>query len=214
MSKTAVFICLLAACMALCCACGEKAVAETSDDNTGLTAATAPPQPVETTAEVTAAEEITPSEPAGKELSISGSVYGRGKSSLSLHIEWKAAQSRDSENCALTVSVFLDCYAISAGEKSGSVNIGGEVYDFKSPVIRNEENISSSYELFTVTADVLSPYSTDVTVNISASYDFYGTYGGVPLGIVTVSDSILLSENGNYINPLTPELPDDAFTPN
>lgn len=192
--------------------CGEKADEETTAETAEQTSE-APLVTETVTEEVTTAAETEPAEPIGKELSIAGSVYGREKASLSLHLEWRAQQSRDNENCALTVSVFLDCYAISASPKSGTLNIGGEVYEFTAPEIRNSENLSSSYELFTMTVNVISPYSTDVTVNLSASYDFFGTYGGAEVAAVSVSDSILLSEDGNYINPLTPELPPDAFTP-
>lgn len=170
-----------------------------------------------TAAETTALTEETSAvetEPpiAGKNLRLNGTMNSENSGYIGLRLEWNASQTDDDSRARLSVRIYLDCYGINIGERSCTLTIAGESFEFTAPACEGEDTRANSFEIYSGTFAVSSPPDSETTLSIKAVYPFGGTYGGERFGELSVAGDIRLYDMGEEaVDPYKPELPDSPF---
>ena len=120
----------------------------------------------------------------------SGSFESSTGTKMIMYANWSAV-SQNSESVTIKVDLVLSSYTLSVGAHNGVVTINGVDYKFTSPGISyKSEKVRNNAALASVTATVTVPAGQAVNIPVSASWDFYGTYGGVEISQVTASGTI------------------------
>lgn len=120
----------------------------------------------------------------------SGSFESSTGTKMIMYANWTAV-SQNSESVTIKVDLVLSSYTLSVGAHNGVVTINGVDYKFTSPGISyKSEKVRNNAALASVTATVTVPAGQAVNIPVSASWDFYGTYGGVEISQVTASGTI------------------------
>lgn len=120
----------------------------------------------------------------------SGSFESSTGTKMIMYANWTAV-SQNSESVTIKVDLVLSSYTLSVGAHNGVVTINGVDYRFTSPGISyKSEKVRNNAALASVTATVTVPAGQAVNIPVSASWDFYGTYGGVEISQVTASGTI------------------------
>lgn len=120
----------------------------------------------------------------------SGSFESSTGTKMIMYANWTAV-SQNSESVTIKVDLVLSSYTLSVGAHNGVVTINGTDYKFTSPGISyKSEKVRNNAALASVTATVTVPAGQAVNIPVSASWDFYGTYGGVEISQVTASGTI------------------------
>lgn len=120
----------------------------------------------------------------------SGSFESSTGTKMIMYANWTAV-SQNSESVTIKVDLVLSSYTLSVGAHNGVVMINGVDYKFTSPGISyKSEKVRNNAALASVTATVTVPAGQAVNIPVSASWDFYGTYGGVEISQVTASGTI------------------------
>lgn len=120
----------------------------------------------------------------------SGSFESSTGTKMIMYANWSAV-SQNSESVTIKVDLVLSSYTLSVGAHNGVVTINGVDYKFTSPGISyKSEKVRNNTALASVTATVTVPAGQAVNIPVSASWDFYGTYGGVEISQVTASGTI------------------------
>lgn len=131
----------------------------------------------------------TPSQP-DRVINQSGSFESSTGTKMIMYANWTAV-SQNSESVTIKVDLVLSSYTLSVGAHNGVVTINGVDYKFTSPGISyKSEKVRNNASLASVTATVTVPAGQAVNIPVSASWDFYGTYGGVEISQVTASGTI------------------------
>ena len=131
----------------------------------------------------------TPSQPE-RVINQSGSFESSTGTKMIMYANWTAV-SQNSESVTIKVDLVLSSYTLSVGAHNGVVTINGVDYKFTSPGISyKSEKVRNNAALASVTATVTVPAGQAVNIPVSASWDFYGTYGGVEISQVTASGTI------------------------
>ena len=85
----------------------------------------------------------------------------------------------------------MSTYTLSVGPHNGVITVNGVDYKFTSPGISyRSEKVRNEASLATVTATVTVPAGQAASIPVSASWDFFGTYGGVEISQVTAGGNI------------------------
>lgn len=120
----------------------------------------------------------------------SGSFESSTGTKMIMYANWTAV-SQNSESVTIKVDLVLSSYTLSVGAHNGVVTINGVDYRFTSPGISyKSEKVRNNAALASVMATVTVPAGQAVNIPVSASWDFYGTYGGVEISQVTASGTI------------------------
>lgn len=123
----------------------------------------------------------------------SGAFRDNGPTGLHMVIEWEANYaSQNAESASLTVRVYLQCYSIGvAARDNGTLSIAGQTTTFQTPNIYYNTN-DNHYTLLTArsVSVPLSASGAATEVDISAAWNYKGSYSGVPMEWVTVSGTI------------------------
>lgn len=120
----------------------------------------------------------------------SGSFESSTGTKMIMYANWTAV-SQNSESVTIKVDLVLSSYTLSVGAHNGVVTINGVDYKFTSPGISyKSEKVRNNAALASVTATVTVPAGQAVNIPVLASWDFYGTYGGVEISQVTASGTI------------------------
>lgn len=119
---------------------------------------------------------------------VSGSVRDSGEQSIHLRLDWKAVGSGDT--VTVQTQLYLECYSLMAGAKSGFITVNGQKLDFRTEAIKQEENSLQSVllcsESFTLSSD--SVLSRGLTVE--AQWNFKGTYGDQSIEALCLQDTV------------------------
>lgn len=123
----------------------------------------------------------------------SGAFRDNGETKLHLVIEWEAKYaSKDATAVNLTVRVYLQCYSIGiAARDKGTLTINGESTSYQTPNIfysTNEEH----HTLLTARSVTVnkSSGSAKTEVDLSAAWNYQGSYSGVRIDWLTVAGTI------------------------
>ena len=146
-----------------------------------------PPQPNVPVGEITTVEN-----PDGSIVK-KGAFRDDGPTGLHLVIEWEAKYaSKNASTVNLTVQVYLQCYSIGVAARDiGSLMINGESSTFQTPSLFYSDN-SQHYTLVTARSLTLTKASGTVPleVDISAAWNYKGSYSGVEMEWLTVAGTI------------------------
>lgn len=118
-----------------------------------------------------------------------GSFLSDTGSALNLYVSWHASDNGDG-SAALTVEVGIITYSLQFGSlpNGGTLTIGGSSKSFTTESIDYDGDEQTAIPLFTHTVDVsLNGGSADV--EISASWLFKGSYGGIEIETITAEGS-------------------------
>lgn len=120
----------------------------------------------------------------------SGSFESSTGTKMIMYLNWSAI-SQNSESVTIKVDLVLSTYTLSVGAHNGVVTINGIDYRFTSPGISyKSEKVRNNAVLTIVSATVTVPAGQAASIPVSASWDFYGTYGGVEMSQVTAAGTI------------------------
>ena len=129
-------------------------------------------------------------------MALSGSFYTYPVGSFGLYCEWRATQDIPGYYSDVTVTVYLQHYAISVGARNGNtIKCAGEVYTYSTTSLSYASGSPLTKTLlgshtFRVYHDAGGGVK---TVPVSASWTFNGTYSNVYVGTITASTSISLN---------------------
>lgn len=141
----------------------------------------------------TPAPSASPAQPAGtvtRSINQSGSFESSTGTKMIMYVNWTAV-SENSETVTLNFNIVLSTYTLSVGPHNGVITVNGVDYKFTSPGISyKSEKVRNSASLATVTATVTVPAGQAASIPVSASWDFFGTYGGVEISQVTAGGTI------------------------
>lgn len=138
------------------------------------------------------APSTSPVQPSGITRSInqSGSFESNTGTKMIMYVNWTAV-SENSETVTLNFNIVLSTYTLSVGPHNGVITVNGVDYKFTSPGISyRSEKVRNEASLATVTATVTVPAGQAASIPVSASWDFFGTYGGVEISQVTAGGTI------------------------
>lgn len=138
------------------------------------------------------APSASPVQPSGITRSInqSGSFESNTGTKMIMYVNWTAV-SENSETVTLNFNIVLSTYTLSVGPHNGVITVNGVDYKFTSPGISyRSEKVRNEASLATVTATVTVPAGQAASIPVSASWDFFGTYGGVEISQVTAGGKI------------------------
>ncbi len=123
----------------------------------------------------------------------SGAFRDNGPTNLHLVVEWEAKYaSQDAASVNLTVRVYLQCYSIGvAARNNGTLSIAGQTTTFQTPGIYYSAN-ERHYTLITARSVTVQRNGSAAEVDISAAWNYKGSYSGVRMEWVTVSGTIEL----------------------
>ena len=153
-------------------------------------AATPSPQPtVLPTAQPTSAPEPTPAA-STRTVSESGSFSSNTGTKLNMQVNWSVSSANDRE-LTLQLDLVLYSYTLSVGPHNGVVNVNGTDYSFTSPGISyKSEQYMNAAPMTSMPLTVPAKLGETVSIPVSVSWDFYGTYGGKDIGRITAADTI------------------------
>jgi hypothetical protein len=161
--------------------------------------------------------------PVTNALSISGKIESTSNQLLKLHIEWTATQGESDTQATVTCAVYFNTYAIICGSRNNSkITFNGEETVFATDPIMIESNSLSTIKLYEKSYEVDNSADNPSVIDVSSSFYFGGTYGGVSIGWIEVAGSITLSDNGTNtmipavtdpVNQYQPEEPEEPFIP-
>lgn len=150
------------------------------------------PAPTPTPTADAATPSAQPSQSGGISRSInsSGSFESNTGTKMVMYVNWTAV-SENSEDVTLRFDIILSTYTLSVGAHNGVINVNGVDYAFTSPGISYEsEKVKNEAKLASITATVKVPAGEKVSIPVSASWDFFGTYSGKEISQVTAGGSI------------------------
>lgn len=133
-----------------------------------------------------------PSQSGGISRSINstGSFESNTGTKMVMYVNWTAV-SENSEDVTIRFDIILSTYTLSVGAHNGVINVNGVDYTFTSPGISYEsEKVKNEAKLASITATVKVPAGEKVSIPVSASWDFFGTYSGKEISQVTAGGSI------------------------
>lgn len=120
----------------------------------------------------------------------SGSFESNTGTKMIMYVNWTAV-SENSETVTLNFNIVLSTYTLSVGPHNGVITVNGVDYKFTSPGISyRSEKVRNEAGLATITATVTVPAGQAASIPVSASWDFFGTYGGVEISQVTAGGTI------------------------
>lgn len=174
-----------------------------SSDNIGDPSRTTGSAPATTTPKETRPPVTGPNVPIGEivttvnpdgSMTRSGAFRDNGSTALHMVIEWEAAYaSQDAGSVNLTVRVYLQCYSIGvAARDNGTLSIAGQTTTFQTPNIYYNTNDNHYTLLTSRSVTVPKESGSAAEVDISAAWNYKGTYSGVPMEWVTVAGTIEL----------------------
>ena len=127
-------------------------------------------------------------------MALNGSFSKYPVGSFGLYCTWSATQSVSGNYSDVTVKVYLSHYSISAGSRNNSTIgcTGQTTYTYTSPSVNYGINKLTSTLLGSTTFRVSHDTDGTKSVDLSASWDFYGTYSGTYVGKITASTTVTL----------------------
>ena len=103
---------------------------------------------------------------------------------------WSVSSANDRE-LTLQLDLVLYSYTLSVGPHNGVVNVNGTDYSFTSPGISyKSEQYMNAAPMTSMTLTVPAELGETVSIPVSVSWDFYGTYGGKDIGRITAAETI------------------------
>ncbi len=122
----------------------------------------------------------------------SGSFSSNTGTKMNMQVNWTVTSANDAE-LTLQLELVLYSYTLSVGPHNGVVNVNGTDYSFTSPGISyKSEQYMNEASLTCITVTVPAALGETVSIPVTASWDFYGTYGGTDISKVTASDTITI----------------------
>ena len=107
-----------------------------------------------------------------------------------MQVNWSVSSANDRE-LTLQLDLVLYSYTLSVGPHNGVVNVNGTDYSFTSPGISyKSEKYMNAAPMTSLTVTVPAQLGETVSIPVSVSWDFYGTYGGKDIGRITAADTI------------------------
>lgn len=146
------------------------------------------PSPVETPAPV----EIPSDEPTGGSglVDVSGSIRSETGTALNLIADWECV-SVSARNVRLTVTLYLESYSLSVGERYGNtLRIGEETVTFRTPALEVPSGELVKTELYSWSETYTLPEDGQLTTTLSAAWAFAGSYSGVELPEISLSGQV------------------------
>ncbi len=135
-----------------------------------------------------------PVKPEDEDIVKSGTFRTSTGVSLNLLVEWNLARDEFTGNYVLTASVYLECYSIICGKRTGSssLTIDGNKFSFNTEAL-NYSGVKEKQKIFFATASVVyKPDELPETVVIEAIWAFNGKYSGVSIPVLHPQDKISL----------------------
>ena len=133
----------------------------------------------------------TPTKPP-REYDESGSIYS-AEGKLGLRTDWHLFSVSDTE-MRLELSVYLRCYSINIGERSGVIRVCGKEYPFVSEEqTAGESDWKHDSLLYELTVTVPIARGETVAVPISANWDYFGHYGGKDYETITAETTLTVT---------------------
>lgn len=128
-----------------------------------------------------------PDVPDDREPASSGSFYSQNDQKLKLYVEWSSKRNESGDSAEMHVKVYIECYSINVGARNkNNITINGKSYTFSTPKINEHFEKKSKIQIADKTYNV-DLTDTDI-VSLSATWNFKGTYSGVPVENITASD--------------------------
>ena len=121
----------------------------------------------------------------------SGRFVSEQSENLVLYIDWSSVIGNDG-TAEVTVTVGLSHYRLFSREKTdmGAVQVDGNAVLFSTPAIEYDENTKTATTFYTAT------YTTARSeMEVEASWQVLGQYGGVEIDTLTVGGTIVLAED-------------------
>ncbi len=145
-----------------------------------------PVSPDESTEEDPNDEEDGSKKPLYKE---SGTLYSTESEMLVLFADW-SAESFDGKTATVRVRVGINCYNISTGKNQLTVKVNGKTQELQTPAIVSQKNQEKTFQFADLNFEVklTKPYQN--LLNISAVWDYNGTYIGQPIEGLTAAAKI------------------------
>ena len=133
--------------------------------------------------------------------------YEQGTNALGLYCEWTGVQNIEGNYTDIIINVYLHHHTISVGARSGNTcDIGDTFLNFDTSPISNLSTTTWLNTLLTTQTTRLT-HGADGTRNdvpISITWNFNGTYSGVPITKITASAQISLDPISTYTLSLSP----------
>ncbi len=149
----------------------------------------------------------------------SGILYSTESEMLVLFADWSAV-SFDGKNATVRVRVGLNCYGISTGKNQLTVKVNGKTQELQTPAIENKKNEEKTFQFADLNFEVKLTNSYENLLNISAVWDYNGTYVGQPVEGLTAAAKIrfpggeIIDTNADTTDSAeTDELPLDPDAP-
>lgn len=122
----------------------------------------------------------------------SGSFSSNTGTKLNMQVNWTVTSANDKE-LTLKLDLVLNSYTLSVGPHNGVVSVNGSDHSFTSPGVsyKSEQHMNSA-PMTSLTVTIPAELGQTVSIPVTASWDFYGTYGGTDIGKITASDTITI----------------------
>ncbi|MBE6575246.1 MAG: hypothetical protein E7654_03120 [Ruminococcaceae bacterium] len=191
-------ICLLLTLLCLA-ACGGDPVdpADSTTDGTNAPATPGPAITTETPAttvppapQTTAPASTTTAVPARPAIEASGKFSSETGSNLEIHIDWSVISSTDT-TATIRAEAYLTHYSIwVSARNNGTLKIGNSSQTFSTEAITYDGKAKQFQPLATAIVDVPLREDGTATVEISASWPFWGSYSGIKIDHLTCGGKV------------------------
>lgn len=131
-------------------------------------------------------EDSKPTEPLHE---ASGTLYSKESETLVLFADWEAV-SYDEKKATVTVMVGIRCYGITTGHHELTVTVNGNSQTFRTKPIESTKKQEKIFKFNTFVFEVDLTKSYQNVLDISALWDYNGTYIGQPIESLTATAKI------------------------
>lgn len=162
----------------------EIVVPTDTPEPTGTPAPTETPEPTESP---------IPSELPTREVSGSGSFRSDTGTNLNMLVKWSAS-AKDNDEVNVKFDVYLTSYSIGVGARVGTLTVDGTSRSFSTEGIDISNNKSVTETLIhSESVSVPVEFGKTVSIPVSVSWIYNGSYNGKDLETVTAEDVIIIN---------------------
>jgi len=141
-----------------------------------------------------------------------GSFATNSGADINLRIEWSVENETEDNKPEVTAKVYLDCYSLSvSARKDNTLSINGNKITFDTPAMKYKDNTFRSVLLAEHSVEINRLPGMVVECEIKADWAFNGVYGGKEVGVLSVSETLIITDNGVTIfGQQTEEIPEET----
>ena len=141
----------------------------------------------------------------------SGILYSSQSDILVLFAEWHALEI-EKDVVQVRISVGIHCYGISTAKHNLTVTVNGEKQTFQTPAIESKKNEEKTFRFTTFTFQTDLSKARQKILNVSAVWDFNGTYNGQTLDALSATAKISFPDGKILPEKLTTDTEDTSDT--